>query len=273
MPPAARDFRLPPYRGLIVPEFDTSETRGLLARIDSLADDPTAEVLQAGRNLVVAARTTAADGRVIDLVIKAFRPRGFSALKTIVVPSKAVWAWRGALHLGAAGLLTPLPVACLEARSRGIVRRSFFLAERLKEGTEIRGLLRDLPPDRLRPLLAELAHAVRLGHDRGVLHADLSDGNVLVQGLPGGPFRFYFLDTNRIKKRRRLGPLARARNLVRLGIPPALRRGFLEAYAGGAGPRPAFAFLYARSKSAFSGWLRFKKKAKLRAWARKLKIQ
>ncbi len=118
-----------------------------------------------------------------------------------------------------------------------------------------------------------LARELRAAHDAGLLHRDLSDGNILVERGPDGSFRLHFLDTNRVRSRRRLGGRARAKNLIRLGIPQDRRREFLSLYAGGGGPEPSFIRRYERSKAAFERWLRFKKKARLRQWARRLKLQ
>jgi hypothetical protein len=251
---------------------DTPELRRFLESVEAALRGEGAEVLHSGRNTVTAVRISPAGGRSLDLVVKEFGLRGFLRLKTLLVPSKAAKAWRGAKALLAAGLQTPAPVAWLEARRGGTVRRALFITERAA-GTEIRGILRDRPEAELRPLLGELARVLRAGHDRGVLHRDLSDGNVLVERRADGGYDFRFLDTNRVRRRGRIGGRARAKNLIRLGIPPALRGFFLERYAGGDGPTPAFARRYNRAKAAYERFLKFKKKAKLRRLAQKLKIQ
>jgi serine/threonine protein kinase len=266
-------FLEPPFRGEIAAEYDRPEIRELLSGLDVRLAGPDAEVLHRGRNTVTALHIAAADGIIYEIAVKEFRLRGLGRLKTLLVASKGRRAWNGARALLEAGLSTAAPIAYGEVRRRGVVDRVVFLAERLTEGTEIRAFFRDRPPDALRPVLAGLARAVRSGHDRGVIHRDLSDGNVLVAGGEGGEFRFYFLDTNRVRRKRRVGGFARAKNLIRLGAPPDLRRDFLKSYAGEAGLRPSFVFFYARTKAFFEGWLRFKKKARLRRWARRLKIQ
>ncbi len=264
---------LPPARGEIAAAFDRPEVRELIAHIDARLGLPGVEVLHKGRNTVTAVGIDAGGGRKLEIVIKDFRLRGLTRLKTLLAASKARRAWRGAHALIEAGLPTAVPIAYFETRRWGVVQRAFFLAERLAEESEIRLLFRQAAADALRPVLADLARTVRRGHDRGIVHRDLSDGNVFVAGGPDAGVRFYFLDTNRVRRRRRVGRFTRAKNLIRLGIPPDLRRGFLEAYAGQAGLRPSFVFFYAKSKSVFEGWLRFKKKARLRRWARRLKIQ
>jgi hypothetical protein len=273
MRPASRRLKIPPYQGEIAPAFDFPGFRDWLGAIEDRVGDADAEILQAGRNTVAAVCVKAERGRSLQIVIKDFRLRGLTRLKTLLVASKARRAWQGAFALQGAGLLTAGPIAYLEKRRAGTVERAFFLAERLPEGVEIRALFRDRTADDLPTVLGQLAGVVRCGHDRGIVHRDLSDGNVLVAGGPDGPRRFYFLDTNRVRRKRRIGNFARARSLIRLGIPAELRRDFLEAYAGKDGLRPSFVRSYNGIKSLFEGWLRFKKRAHLRRWARRLKLQ
>jgi hypothetical protein len=313
---AARPLSLPPFKGEIAEPYATPEFLSLLADPASLLAGPGAEVLLDGRNKVAAAKVALGERGQIDIVVKSFGSRGLTKLKSLVQPSKAAKAWRGARALVAAGFRTAPPIAYLERRTGGFVSESFFVAGRLAGPLEIRGLLRELPREKLEPLLAALAGELARAHAAGLLHRDLSDGNILVEGRafaaevdlrakPGAPddsvgkadlvvaddsvdpvvtaavesdgpaFRFFFLDTNRIRVRRRLGAASRARNLVRLGVPPDLRLFFLKRYAAAAA-RPlsfGFALRYGLAKGTFTGWIRLKKKLRLKTLARKLKIQ
>lgn len=260
----------------IEPAFDKPGLRAWLESVEDLPSAPGAEILHAGRNVITAARAALEDGTVLDLVIKEFRPRGLHRLRTMAGPSKAERAARGARRLRQAGLLTPAPVAVLERRRFGTAEKAWLAAERVRGAVEIRGLFRDLRGPALRRLLEGLARVLRIAHDAGLEHRDLSDGNILVGTGPGGEPIFHFLDTNRVRATSRRGglrPAVRAKNLIRLGIPAESRREFLALYAGGSGPDEAFVRIYERSKSSFERWLRFKKRAKLRRWARRLKLQ
>jgi hypothetical protein len=257
----------------IGPAYDKPEVRAWLETVEALPGRPGAEILHRARNTVTAVRVPLADGRTLDLAVKEFSPRGLHRLRTLFGRSKAERAARGAARLLAAGLRTPAPVAVVERRRRGTVEKAWFAAERVRDAVEIRAFFRDLEGDDLGRLLAVLARELRAAHEAGLLHRDLSDGNILVECGADGAFRLHFLDTNRVRCRRRLGGRARAKNLIRLGIPQGRRREFLALYAGGVGPEPAFIRRYERSKAAFERWLRFKKKARLRQWARRLKLQ
>lgn len=258
----------------IEPGFDRPGFRAWLEALGGIAPAPGAEVLYQGRNLITAARVPLADGTILDLAVKEFRPRGLQRLRTIAGRSKAERAARGATRLREAGLRSPAPAAVIERRRGGTVERAWFVAERIRGAAEIRTLFRELAGPDLRRLLAGLARDLRAAHDAGLMHRDLSDGNILVESGPDGSHLFYFLDTNRVRSRKGgLGRAARAKNLIRLGIPAEARREFLAFYAGGEEPEPSFVRTYERSKAAFERWLRFKKKTRLRRWARRLKLQ
>jgi hypothetical protein len=265
---------LPPFRGAVDGEIRSPDLEAALGRLPELASGPGAEVLHSGRNRIVALDLPVSAGRALSCVVKSFRSAGLQKLKTLVLPSKAAKAWRGARALAAAGFETPRPVAYLERRRGGLVAESHFVAERVPGLPEIRSLLRDPAPDGLRPLLAALAASVAALHRSGLLHRDLSDGNVLVR-REGGAYSFVYLDTNRVRTRKRLGRFSRAKNLVRLGIAPADRAFFLERYAEARGekPGPVFARLYRTAKSSFTAWLRIKKALRLKKAARALRIQ
>jgi len=273
MVPGQKAWPLRFNRRRVAAVYDVPEVRAFLETIEESLRKPDVEVLHSGRNIITAVRLPLSGGRTIDLVIKEFRPRGLQRLRTLFGASKAARAWRGAATLAEAGLPTASPVAFIERRRRGSVERAYFIAERIVGAVEIRAFFGGLAEADLRPLLAALARTVRDGHDRGILHGDLSDGNVLAARDADGTIKLFFLDTNRVRRRKKIGDSARAKNLIRLGVPPALRTEFLTMYAGERGLRPSFARRYARAKSAFEGWLRFKKKTRLRRWARKLKLQ
>lgn len=269
-----RPLSLPPYEGRIADAYAGPEILSLLAEPRKLLEDSGAEVLLEGRNRVVAMKAALGSGGTADIVIKEFRLQGINKLKSLVLPSKAAKAWRGARSLEEAGFETPAPIAFLEKRKGGFVEQSYFVAEHVFGGREIRRLFRESSEETLRPLLAALAETLFRLHEKGILHRDLSDGNILV-AEEAGPFRFAFLDTNRVRRRGHIGPAARAKNLIRLGVPPALRPFFLERYAA-AGDRPlvkTFVFWYKLNKSVFSGWIKFKKALRLKKISRRLKIQ
>jgi len=262
------------YEGEVAEEYAGAEFLALLAEPEKLTAAPGAEVLLDGRNRVVAVKIGSPAGGTIDAVVKEFRLQGINKLKSAFLRSKAAKAWRGALALAGTGFNTPRPIAYLEKRSGRFIERSFFIAERIYGCREIRDDFREAKAETLRPLLSGLARTLFGLHEEGILHRDLSDGNILVKE-ESGKFHFLFLHTNRVRAKRRLSPGRRAKNLVRLGVPPAHRRYFLEQYAA-AGDRPLremFVFWYKLSKGGFAGWQKVKKALRLKKLARRMKIQ
>jgi len=261
------------YRGEVTPEFDDLFFVEAISRPEELWGRPGTEILLEGRNKVGVVRIPMSSGPSTEVVVKEFSTRGFVRLKSFFQPSKAARAWQGALALKDRGLETAPPAAYLEKRRRGLVERSFFFAERIAGAEEVRGLFRRLPTAQLEPLLAALAGYLSLCHDRGILHRDLSDGNILVKKDESGRFIFYLLDTNRIRLPNKLGPFRRSKNLIRLGVPAAFQKKFLLGDSG-AGPfQRSHWFWYKWNKSAFTVYIGLKRKLRLRKIARFLRIQ
>jgi hypothetical protein len=255
----------------IVDDLDTPEFRNALSSIRRLAYGPAAHVLLDARNRIVALPLPADGNRFVDAVAKEFRPSGLKRLKTLVVPSKAVKAWRGAVACVERDVATPRPMACLERRRAGVVAESWFVSAWVENAREIRHLFLEFEGDALRVLVAGLAACLRRAHERGILHGDLSDGNILVSGP--APFRFSLIDTNRICACRRLSWRTRVRNLVRLGVPPEVQDAFLDAYLGERRESIGLRRLYYRAKKRYTAVVALKKKLRLRRLAEKLKIQ
>ena len=267
----------PPYRGRVHPDF------AVPAFIDAVAsmthrdapDVPGRRILLEGRNTVVAVPIEVPPGRMMETVIKKFRTAGLKKLRTLWSSGKAVRAWRGAVACLAAGVPTPLPLAYLERRRRGLVVESLYASAFIPEAVEIRGLFRELEPPRSAALIASLAPFLAACHNAGILHRDLSDGNILVRGAQTEDFEFFLIDTNRIRPRsgRPLSSLSRARNLVRLGVPAASRAAFLDDYPAKGRFPCLFRFWYRLSKAAYAGLISFRKALRLKRIAEALRIQ
>ena len=261
------------YRGEVSAEYDDPLFVDAIAHPEELWTRPDARLLLDKRNRVGTVQIVLSSGLKRDIVVKEFSRRGITRLKSLVQPSKAARAWRGALALKERGLGTASPAGYLEKRRRGLVERSFFFAARIDGAEEIRGLFRSLPAADLKPLLSALAAFLSQCHDRGILHRDLSDGNILVKKDDMGCPLFNLLDTNRIRIRKKLGGFRRSKNLIRLGVPPAFQGYFLKRYFG---EKPLWKWhwsWYRINKVVFAGYLGFKKKLRLRQIARFLRIQ
>jgi len=268
-----KEFRLdiPPIKGRILSDFDEPTIVEALKDCDALLKK--ARILEESRNRVGVCTLATKDGGTTELVIKEFRIQGVDKWKSLVLPSKAQKAWKGSLALVERGFLTPLPVAYLECRTSLFLKQSYFIAEYVPNIEEVRGLFRTLSREELFPLLRDLAHFLARCAGSGILHRDLSDGNVLLERDSGTPFRFYLLDTNRIRSQKRVGTFRGIKSLIRLGIPPDLQRFFLAEYLFRSPVKRVHWFWYRLNKSCFTGYIRLKKFLKLKKLAQKLKIQ
>lgn len=268
-----RELSLPPFRGRIDPAWDTPLVRNALRAPGLLFEDPGARILLKSRNTIAEVPLPLAPKKTATVVLKEFGLRGVNRLKSLVLASKARKAWRGASALVERKVNTPPPVSYLESRKRGFVDKSYFLAGFVEDAREIRFLLRELDGQALDGLLRDVAVFLADAHDRGVLHRDLSDGNILVGTNPRGGRVFYLLDTNRVRTRKRVGGLARMKNLIRLGIPPDRQDRFLAYYARGKALPKILRGWYKFQKAWYTGRVNLKKKLRLKKLARKLGIQ
>ncbi len=263
---------LHPFRGRIDSHYNHPLFREAISDC-RLLESPAAKVVLQSRNRVGVVPLPTTNGGRRNIFVKEYRQVGVDKLKSLFIPSKARRAWLGAVGLVERGIPTPLPVAYLERRKKGFVAENCFLSEEVSDASEIRGLFRKLPEDELRGLLAALAGFLSSCHRKGILHRDLSDGNILARKENGGIWKFWLLDTNRIRIKRRIGLGKAVRNLVRLGIPPLLQDFFLKSYLNGKSPGRVLFLWYRINKAGFAWSISFKKKLGLRKLARKLKIQ
>jgi serine/threonine protein kinase len=264
---------LPPFKGRIQASYNHPLFVQAISDCSRLLSDQDTEILLDRRNRVGVVALPREDGSNVDIVIKEFRSRGVDRLKSIFLRGKAVKSWRGAVALVERGIETPPPVAYLERRRGLFLDQSFFLAERVGGVGEIRFLFPKLPPYELRRLLISLSQHLSNGHKKGILHRDLSDGNILVEKDKPGEFRFYLIDTNRIRIKKRIGLLSGVKNLIRLGVPLDFQRFFLQHYLGTTRVKRFLWFWYRINKTIYSRFVELKKKLRLRQLAQKLKIQ
>lgn len=264
---------LPPFKGQIQASCNHPLFVQAISDCHRLLNEQETELLLDRRNRVGVVTLPQQEGKSVFLVIKEFHSVGVNKLKSLFLRGKAFKAWRGGVALVERGIETPSPVAYLEKRKRLFLDQSFFLAERVSGVEEIRFLFRKLPPSELRELLVPLSQHLSRCHKKGILHHDLSDGNILVKKDKSGEFRFYLIDTNRIRIKRRIGLLKAVKNLIRLGVPFEFQRFFLEQYLGTTRVKRFLWFWYRINKLIYSHYIEVKKKLRLRQLAQKLKIQ
>jgi len=264
---------LPPFKGRVHPKYNCPEFLKAISDCQALFNEPSCCILLEGRNRVASVQISVGENKSKKIVIKEFRTRGINVLKSLFLASKAEKAWRGSMELIRRELATPYPAAYLEKRKGQMLDQSFFLSEWIEDVKEIRPLFCQLPHEELKELLIALAAYLFISHQKGILHRDLSDGNVLVKKNQAGEYVFYLVDTNRIKMKQKISPLSRMKNLIRFGVPSSYQRFFLEQYWG-VQPVPGFLwFWYKINKNTYTMYIKTKKMLRLKQIARKLKIQ
>ena len=261
----------PAHTGRVRPAYNRADLIAFFEDSHHLLLDPEAEILQRGRNLVGAVHVPIPESGPMEVVIKEFSPRGIDKIKGRILPSKALRAWRGAGALVRHGIGTPEPILFLEERKRS-TGRSYYISLRLREVSEIRGLFLSASETVLGPFLHRLAGNLRYWHSRGILHRDLSDGNILLGSGEKEP-RLFLTDTNRIRILSSIGPLRGIKNLIRLGVPEPLQKAFLESYLEKEPVPRRYWLWYRLAKQSFNVYLRLKKILRVKKITRKLGIQ
>lgn len=248
------------FRGRINTDFYQPDFVKKISKFNQLLLETSHQLLFDGRNRIRVIPFPLQEGKTVDIAVKEFFPQGLNRLKTIFLPSKAWKAWRGGVTLMEKGILTPVPVAYLERRKSFFVDESCYLTVLVKEVEEIRQLFRRLSPEKLSAFLRALARHLRRCHKEGVLHRDLSDGNILVKKDVQDGHVFFLIDTNRIRFKKKLNILMRIKNLIRLGVPREFQKYFLEEYTKTGQVKKWAWFWYRFGKQAYTWRIDLKKR-------------
>ncbi len=206
---------LPESQGL---PWENEQWRGAFTRIASqpdlsLGDDlvperlilqPELAVLRDRRNRLWNIVHPRHPGR--QLTVKFNRPRGIKRLTYLFKPSKGRRHWNTASSMLQRGVSTPAPVAFYERHRYGGVRDSYYICEYIPDAfssrqvchafqqgqTEYRGL------DKLQ-WFSLLTGFICQMHSVGILHLDLSVGNLMLVQKPDGEVTPYFIDIGRAR--------------------------------------------------------------------------
>jgi len=111
-------------------------------------------------------------------------------------PSKAKRAYEYALKLLELELESPAPIAYLEQSNCGLFTIGYFISIYEKEYSDIRELMKGSKKDDV--LLNELSLYIAGMHNKGVLHLDMSPGNILFKKSENA-FHFTLIDINRMQ--------------------------------------------------------------------------
>ncbi len=250
----------PSYKGRINQDFKKPFLLQKLEDCDRLLEEQGHHIFTDRRNRVGLVQFPVSEGKSTGFVVKEFRTQGLNNLKAIFFPSRAQKAWRGGVSLMERGIPTPAPVAYLESKKYFSTRYDYYVTLMEQGSQEIRHMFRSLQGNALEGLLRALARQLFFCHKQGILHRDLSDGNILVGKRDEEEYRFSLIDTNRIRIKRRIGLFRRIKNLIRLGIPRAYQPYFLRQYTETGELKKGIWCWYRVNKRTYTEYTKWKRK-------------
>jgi len=133
-----------------------------------------------------------------DVIVKRYKkPHLINRIAyTFFRPSKAKRAYEYALRLSELNINTPAPIAYIEQNSCGLINYGYFISVYEKDYSDIRNLMTGAQTDD--DLLQELSTYIANFHNKGVLHFDMSPGNILYKKDENN-YRFTLIDINRMQ--------------------------------------------------------------------------
>jgi len=155
--------------------------------------DQEGELVYAGRNQL---KRYSVEG--YDIIVKRYKvPHLINRIAyTFFRPSKAKRAYEYALKLLDLGVNTPAPIAYIEQKSFGLLNHGYFISIYEKDYTDIRLLMTGAQTNDA--LLQDLSNYIAEFHNKGVLHFDMSPGNILYKEVDSH-FQFSLIDINRMQ--------------------------------------------------------------------------
>ena len=214
------------YKMWLDQSYAEPEFLALLSKPDLFFSLPSCEIIKDQRKIKVARVMFDISGEKHGIYIKCYN--SFSLrhrFGSMFVQSGGVKSLRGAAILNDNGIPTAMPIAAIEERNQGAVRKSFFLSKEILGGVTVDSYwLSNLQPlsahegfKRRRVFLHALGELFNALHRHGVYHNDLKDANILAVPLEDrDSVNFYLLDLEGVRQYRHLSESRRIKNLVQL---------------------------------------------------------
>ena len=147
-------------------------------------------------------------------------------------PSKAKRAYEYAFKLLELGVDSPAPIAYIEEYSCGLLTYGYFISIYEKDYSLIRELMAGTQEDA--SLLKALSLYIAKIHSKGVLHLDMSPGNILYK-RQGSDFHFTLIDINRMQFLSSVSKDKRFKSFKRLSEDEGVLTAVAGFYAAAAG--------------------------------------
>jgi tRNA A-37 threonylcarbamoyl transferase component Bud32 len=181
-----------------------------------------------------------------SVCIKEYKyPSSFKRFLYSFCNSPARRAWFAAHGLIALNVKTPKPIALIEEKRFGILRKSFIITEDITASLPCNKYISETfhnPYDKTasgkkRIFLSCLAASFRQLHDSGIYHRDLKANNIMIMELPD-TWNFFYLDLDRVCFDKTITLKKKIKNLSQLNasLPNCItytdRLRFYRAYTG-----------------------------------------
>jgi hypothetical protein len=207
-------------------KYADPEFIALLQNPDALFDCPTCQIIKDQQKIKVARVVVDVQGEKHAIYVKRYNSFMLRhRLGSVFAPSGGVKSLRGAAILQRNNIATAQPIAAIEERIQGMVRRSFYLSKEISGGVTVDAYWLNVLSAarhregfrRRRVFLHTLGALFRTLHKRGVYHNDLKDANILaVPPRDGDKASLYLLDLEGVRQYRALSESRRNKNLVQL---------------------------------------------------------
>ena len=181
-----------------------------------------------------------------SVCIKEYKyPSSFKRFLYSFCNSPARRAWFAAHGLIALNVKTPKPIALLEEKRFGILRKSFIIMDDISNYSPCNKYVAEKfknPHNKINcrmknSFISHLALSFRQLHDCGIYHADLKANNIIIMELQGS-WHFYYLDLDRVRFNKKITSREMVKNLSQLNasIPNCItsvdRLRFYHMYSG-----------------------------------------
>ena len=169
-----------------------------------------------------------------DVIVKRYKQPHFinRIAYTYIRPSKAKRAYEYAFKLLELGINSPAPIAYIEQYKSGLLTYGYFISIYEKKYSVIRDFMSGIQTDD--SLLKELSYYISELHNKGVLHLDMSPGNILYY-KEGTNYNFTLIDINRMQFLPTVSKIKRFKSFKRLAENESVLTTIAKIYAEASG--------------------------------------
>jgi len=168
-----------------------------------------------------------------DVIVKRYKqPHLINRIAyTYFRPSKAKRAYEYAFKLLKLGINSPAPIAYIEQYKSGLLTYGYFISIYEKKYSVIRDFMSGIQTDD--SLLKELSYYISDLHSKGVLHLDMSPGNILY--YKETKYNFTLIDINRMQFLPTVSKIKRFKSFKRLAENESVLTTIAKQYAEASG--------------------------------------